>query len=68
MAHELTIRVDDVVYAHLKSMVEQDTIGEFLSAALQGSGNCPAPDIKRLRGTLYSVTTDDIRDEEDRNL
>jgi len=67
MVKELTINVDDSLYALLKPMVEQDTIGEFLSEALQRAAR-PVPDIRHLWGTLHPVDMTDVRDEEDRAL
>jgi len=67
MVKELTINVDDSLYARLKPMVEQDTIGDFLREALQ-CGDWSVPDISHLQGTLHPVNMDDVRDEEDRRL
>jgi len=65
MLRELTITVEDSVYARLRPMVEQGTLGRFLSEAL---GKETPPDIRALRGALHEVGTADIRAEEDRPL
>jgi hypothetical protein len=69
MLHELTIIVDDAVYQTLKPMVEQQTIGNFLSDFLK---TCiwkrQAPSIAALRGTLHCLDTSDLREESDRPL
>lgn len=67
MLREMTITVDDSVYARLQPMVEQNTISGFLSEVLQMHKE-QQPDIRHLRGALHGVETADIRDEEDRPL
>jgi predicted CopG family antitoxin len=69
MLHELTIIVDDVVYQTLKPMVEQQTIGDFLSEFLQTrTRKRQPPSIAALRGTLHCLDTSDLREEADRPL
>jgi hypothetical protein len=69
MLHELTIIVDDVVYQTLKPMVEQQTIGDFLSDFLKTSiREKQPPSIAALRGTLHCLDTSDLREEADRPL
>jgi hypothetical protein len=73
MSRELTITVEDSVYDTLQSMVEQQTISDFLkdmleSATAAQSSRSPNPGIAPLRGTLKPTDTSDIRDEEDRPL
>jgi hypothetical protein len=72
MLHELTITVDDTVYQTLKPMVEQETIGSFLSEFLQtrlrNTGRPSSPPITALRGTLHPVDISDLREETDRPL
>jgi hypothetical protein len=74
MLHNLTITVDDTVYQTLKPMVEQQTIGAFLSDILQNrprgrrTYDSPASTIRALRGTLHQVDTSDLREEADRSL
>jgi predicted CopG family antitoxin len=69
MLRELTITVDDAVYETLKPMVEQQTIGAFLSDFLQYRPHKRvAPSIRTLRGTLRRINTSDLREEADRPL
>jgi predicted CopG family antitoxin len=73
MSRELTITVEDSVYETLQSMVEQQTISDFLkdllkSATTAQSARRSNPGIASLRGTLKPTDTSDIRDEEDRPL
>jgi hypothetical protein len=69
MLHNLTITVDDAVYQTLKPMIEQQTIGAFLSDVLRYRPcERAAPSIRAMRGTLHHVDTSDLRDEADRPL
>jgi hypothetical protein len=71
MLHELTITVDDSVYQALRPMVEQQIIGPLLRDFLQnhsGISPRPVPSIAVLRGSLQSVDTSDLREEDDRTL
>jgi predicted CopG family antitoxin len=69
MLHELTITVDDAVYQTLKPMVEQQTIGAFLSDILQThSKDRQSSSIRALRGSLRRIDTSNIREETDRIL
>ena len=69
MLHELTIKVDDMVYESLKPMIEQQTLGSFLHEFIQNHINeRPVPAISTLRGTLHQIDISDIRDEEERPL
>jgi hypothetical protein len=72
MLHEITITVDDTIYQTLKPMVEQQTIGSFLSEFLQNRPKDAAvrttPSITALRGILRRLDTSDIREETDRPL
>ena len=75
MLHDLTISVDDTLYAALQPMVEQRTIGAFLMEFVRARPSAPppenskkAPGIDQFFGALPHLDTSNIREEEDRAL
>ena len=71
MAHTVTITVDDTMYETLKPLIEQQTLGLFLSKVVEKklpSAQVPFSGISGFRGSLHQVDISDIRDEKDRNI
>jgi hypothetical protein len=75
MLRDLTISVDDTLYAALQPMVEQRTIGALLMEFVHARRSAPPPEsakkalgIDRFFGALPHLDTSNIRGEEDRAL
>jgi len=69
MAHTVTITVDDMVYEKLKPLIDQQTIGAFLSDVMDKKyQHTPIshPGITAMKGSLHLVDTSDVREEDDR--